>query len=236
LRTLVVCSGGLDSVTLAHRVAAEGLLIRLVSFDYGQRHRKELDYARACAQRLGTGHDVLDMGDIGRRLGGSALTADVAVPEGHYAEDSMRVTVVPNRNAIMLTIAFGIAMTRGAAAVAAAVHGGDHFIYPDCRPAFVEAFAAMQRHALDGFAEIALATPFLHWSKADVVREGARLGVPFAETWSCYKGGARHCGRCGTCVERREAFDLAGIGDPTDYDDADYWHEARRAYLAKHPA
>src|ERR1700726_3784353 len=110
LRTLVVCSGGLDSVTLAHRVAAEGMLVHLVSFDYGQRHRKELDYARACAQRLRVGHDVLDMADIGRRLGGSALTEDLAVPEGHYAEDTMRATVVPNRNAIMLEIAFGIAM------------------------------------------------------------------------------------------------------------------------------
>jgi 7-cyano-7-deazaguanine synthase len=136
----------------------------------------------------------------------------------------------------MLTIAFGIATARGAEVVATAVHGGDHFIYPDCRPAFIEAFAAMQRSALDGFAHIALTAPFLRASKADIVREGARLGVRFAETWSCYKGGARHCGRCGTCVERREAFDLAGVDDPTAYDDADYWREARRAYLAKHPA
>ena len=136
----------------------------------------------------------------------------------------------------MLTIAFGIAVTRGAEAVAAAVHGGDHFIYPDCRPAFVEAFAKMQCMALDGSTQIAFETPFLFESKADIVREGARLGVPFAETWSCYKGGAQHCGRCGTCVERREAFDLACVDDPTPYDDADYWLEARQAFLAKHPA
>jgi len=143
---------------------------------------------------------------------------------------------VPNRNAIMLTIAFGLATAKRAQAVAAAMHGGDHFIYPDCRPPFVEAFAAMQQHALDGLAQIALTTPFLLASKADIVREGARLGVPFAETWSCYKGGARHCGRCGTCVERREAFDLAKIEDPTSYDDSEYWREARRAFVSKQRA
>ena len=229
MNTLVVCSGGLDSVTLAHKVAVEQRLIHLVSFDYGQRHRKELEFARACAARLGVAHDVVDITDIGRRLTGSALTDGAAVPDGHYAEETMRLTVVPNRNAIMLSVAFGVAMVAQADAVAAAVHGGDHFIYPDCRPWFVEAFATMQRLALDGLAQIAFATSFLRQSKADIVREGARLGVPFAETW-------RHCGRCGTCVERREAFHLAGLDDPTVYDDPDYWREARRAYLAKHPA
>jgi 7-cyano-7-deazaguanine synthase len=236
MRTLVVCSGGLDSVTLSHRIFSENTLIHLVSFDYGQRHRKELDYAHRCATRLGVTHDIIDITDIGRRLTGSALTDGTAVPDGHYAEETMRSTIVPNRNAIMLTIAFGVATVRRAEAVAAAVHGGDHFIYPDCRPSFVEAFATMQRMALDGLAQIAFETPFLRWSKADIVREGARLGVPFTETWSCYKGGARHCGRCGTCVERREAFHLSGVDDATSYDDPEYWLEARRAYRSKHPA
>jgi 7-cyano-7-deazaguanine synthase len=236
LQTLVVCSGGLDSVTLAHKIAAEKMLVHLVSFDYGQRHRKELEYARLCATRLGVTHDIVDITDIGRHLTGSALTGGEPVPDGHYAEETMRITVVPNRNAIMLTIAFGLATAKRAQAVAAAMHGGDHFIYPDCRPPFVAAFAAMQRCALEGLEHIALTTPFLLGSKADIVREGARLGVPFAETWSCYKGGARHCGRCGTCVERREAFDLAQIEDPTAYDDPDYWREARRAFLANRPA
>jgi 7-cyano-7-deazaguanine synthase len=236
VQTLVVCSGGLDSVTLAHKTAAEQTLIHLVSFDYGQRHRKELEYARRCATRLGATHDIVDITDIGHRLTGSALTGDEAVPDGHYAEETMRITVVPNRNAIMLTIAFGLAAAKRAQAVAAAMHGGDHFIYPDCRPPFVEAFTAMQHRALDGFAQILLTTPFLLASKADIVREGARLGVPFAETWSCYKGGARHCGRCGTCVERREAFHLAGIEDPTSYDDPEYWRKARREFVARHRA
>ena len=236
MNTLVVCSGGLDSVALSHKLAAERRLVHLVSFDYGQRHRRELECARRCAVRLGVTHDIIDIREVGHRLSGSALTDGEAVPEGHYAEDTMRVTVVPNRNAIMLTIAFGIAMARRADAVAAAMHGGDHFIYPDCRAPFVDAFAAMQRCALDGLAQITLATPFLHWSKAEIVREGARLAVPFAETWSCYQGGERHCGRCGTCVERREAFHLAEVDDPTAYDDPDYWRQARQAYLASHPA
>lgn len=226
MKTLVVCSGGLDSVTLAHKVAQEQDLAALISFNYGQRHQKELEFAAQCADALGVPHHIVDIAAFGRLLGGSALTDDVAVPEGHYAEDNMKVTVVPNRNAIMLTMAYGAGAAMGVGAVAAAVHAGDHFIYPDCRPAFVEAFDHMQKCALEGVAEIEFYTPFLTLSKADIVAEGARLNVPFADTWSCYKGGDIHCGRCGTCVERREAFDIAGVGDPTIYHDTDYWQEA----------
>jgi len=223
MKTIVICSGGLDSVTLAHKVAVENELIGLVSFDYGQRHRKELDFARECADRLGTEHKLIDIAHIGAMLGGSALTDSIAVPDGHYAEDTMKITVVPNRNAIMLAIAFGIASAEGADAVAAAVHGGDHFIYPDCRPAFIEAFQTMQNHALAGHADIQLYTPFVMLSKADIVSIGQDLAVPFELTWSCYKGGARHCGRCGTCVERLEAFHLAGVSDPSRYADSGFW-------------
>ena len=226
MKTIVICSGGLDSVSLAHMVASEHQLTRLVSFDYGQRHRKELDFAALCAKRLEVPHDIIDLRAIVAALTGSALTDDIDVPDGHYAEESMRVTVVPNRNAIMLTVAFGVAAARGDQVVAAAVHGGDHFIYPDCRPAFTEAFAAMQKLALDGYANVSLYTPFVHQTKADIVTAGTRHNTPFAETWSCYKGGALHCGRCGTCVERREAFNLAGVTDPTIYEDPDFWTEA----------
>lgn len=226
MKTTIICSGGLDSISLAHILADQGALSRLVSFDYGQRHRKELDFAAACAQRLGVPFHLIDMRSIGASLTGSALIDDIDVPDGHYAEESMRITVVPNRNAIMLTIAYGIAAANGDTAVATAVHGGDHFIYPDCRPAFTTAFDAMQRAALDGYADVALVTPFVHRTKADIVTEGAKVNTPFAQTWSCYKGGAVHCGRCGTCVERREAFDLAGVADPTAYADPDYWRAA----------
>ncbi|MEH0074418.1 7-cyano-7-deazaguanine synthase QueC [Pannonibacter sp. Pt2] len=226
MKTLVVCSGGMDSVTLAHKVAQEHELIGLVSFNYGQRHLKELDFARACADDLGVEHIVIDISGIGRQLSGSALTDDVAVPDGHYAEETMRITVVPNRNAIMLAIAFGIAAARGAEAVATAVHGGDHFIYPDCRPGFTEAFETMQRQALAGVADVRLYTPYVHTDKAAIAAEGVRLGVDYTRSWSCYKGGEIHCGRCGTCVERREAFHLAGAEDPTTYADPDFWKEA----------
>ncbi|MBK4215958.1 7-cyano-7-deazaguanine synthase QueC [Paracoccus caeni] len=226
MNTTVVCSGGLDSVSLAHLISAEGRLGRILSFDYGQRHRKETGFARAAAVRLGVPFHLVDLRPIGAALTGSALTDDIDVPDGHYAEETMRITVVPNRNAIMLSVAFGIAAAKGDSAVAAAVHGGDHFIYPDCRPAFTDAFATMQAAALDGYAEVALLVPFVNRSKVDIVTEGARVGTPFAETWSCYKGGDLHCGRCGTCVERREAFDLAGVADPTVYVDPEYWREA----------
>lgn len=218
---VVTVSGGLDSVTLAHSLAAEGHDLVCLSFDYGQRHAKEVDFARACAARLGADHNVVDLRSVGALLAGSALTdASVAVPEGHYTDASMAVTVVPNRNAIMLAIAVGVATARRAAAVATAVHAGDHAVYPDCRPAFIEAAEREARIANEGFVadDFRVLAPFVDKTKADIVRRGAATGVPFAETWSCYVGGDRHCGRCGTCVERREAFELAGVADPTVYE------------------
>ena len=149
MKTIVICSGGLDSVTLAYKVAREQQLTRLVSFDYGQRHKKELEFAAACAKALDVPHSIIDITSVGLSLSGSALTDNVDVPDGHYAEESMKATVVPNRNAIMLSIAYGIASAQQADAVAAAFHGGDHFIYPDCRPGFVKAFETMQNHALE---------------------------------------------------------------------------------------
>lgn len=218
MTAVVVVSGGMDSATLAWKLAADGHPLHLVSFDYGQRHRKELEHAGRLARRLDAAHDVVDLTAVGAFLRGSALTdPDVPVPDGHYAEESMRATVVPNRNAIMLSVAYGIASAERAELVAVAVHAGDHFIYPDCRPAFIEAFAAMQAIALESFPTPRLEAPFLHATKADIARQGHQLGVPFELTWSCYKGGEAHCGTCGTCTERREAFDLAGVPDPTRY-------------------
>jgi 7-cyano-7-deazaguanine synthase len=232
MKTIVVCSGGLDSVSLAHKIAAEEQLIGLVSFDYGQRHRKELDFAAKCAVRLAVPHHIIDIAAIGGHLSGSALTDDVEVPDGHYAEETMKATVVPNRNAIMLAIAFGLAAAQKADAVAVAVHGGDHFIYPDCRPGFIDAFQRMQNEALEGYASVKLLAPYVDVSKAAIVADGAKHPTPFAETWSCYKGGKLHCGRCGTCVERREAFHLAGVTDPTEYEDRDFWKAAVSRYSA----
>ncbi|MDO6459178.1 7-cyano-7-deazaguanine synthase QueC [Granulosicoccaceae sp. 1_MG-2023] len=226
MKTLVICSGGLDSVTLAWHVAASAQLHSLISFDYGQRHRRELLCAADCARDLGVPHRIVDLNCLTALLGDNALTGERAVPHGHYNEQSMKQTVVPNRNAIMMTIAFAAAASGGADAVALAVHGGDHFIYPDCRPGFIDAFAQMQQAALDGMADITLQAPFVDRDKAAIVQLGAELGVPFAATRSCYEAGELHCGRCGTCVERREAFALAGVDDPTTYQDPDYWKTA----------
>lgn len=226
MKTVILCSGGLDSVVMAHLYASLWETVELIAVDYGQRHRRELDSARACAKRLGTRIDMVDLSSLRPLLGGSALTDDgIDMPDGHYAADSMRATIVPNRNAILLSVAYAAAISRGADGVAYAAHGGDHHIYPDCRPEFFYAFADMERHVQgigpdgpgDDEQRISLLAPFLYRTKAYIVAEGVRLKVPFAETWSCYRGGERHCGTCGTCVERREAFTVAGVKDPTEY-------------------
>jgi 7-cyano-7-deazaguanine synthase len=206
---------------MAYSLRAQGYAIAAISFDYGQRHRKELEFAEQISRDLGASWTLIDLHAAGLTsvLGGSALTDDtVAVPDGHYADESMKITVVPNRNAIMLSIACALAVTRDAEAVAFGAHTGDHFIYPDCRPEFVRAFATMVNLAVEGLASIDIVTPFLSMTKAEIVKLGNELRVPFERTWSCYKGGALHCGTCGTCYERREAFALAEVADPTVYE------------------
>lgn len=231
-------SGGLDSTTLAYRLAAEGHQLSLVSFDYGQRHVVELSYARRSARHLGAPHHVVDLTALGPMLSASALTGSQPVPDGHYAESSMKATVVPNRNMIFLAIAAGHAISIGADMLAVGVHAGDHFVYPDCRPPFIAAISDVLSLANEGFLppSFHLHAPFLHLTKADIAAEAGRLGVPIEETWSCYKGGAVHCGRCGTCCERQEAFDLAGISDPTRYEDRIFWRSARDAHEGRRRA
>ena len=218
-KAVAIVSGGMDSVTLAYLLRSEGYDLHLLSVDYGQRHRKELEYARSCAGRLGAIFHIADLSSVGGLLKGSALTDDIPVPHGHYAAENMAVTVVPNRNAIMLSVAYGVAVAEEAELVATGVHSGDHFVYPDCRPEFIAAFDAMQRLAVEGFGrpELRLYAPFVNIGKHDIAAIGARLGVPYQDTWSCYEGGELHCGRCGTCVERKEAFELASVPDPTVY-------------------
>lgn len=225
-KTLVVCSGGLDSVTLAYQVAAECQLLGLLTFDYGQRHKKEIVFAALAASRLSVPHRVVDISHIGTLLSSSLTDESQKVPEGHYAADNMAATVVPNRNAIMLTMAFGLADSMGAEAVAIAIHGGDHFIYPDCRPEFIAAFAKMQTLALGKTPAIELFTPYLHISKGEIAKQSVKFNVPIHETWSCYNGGKHHCGRCGTCVERLEAVHQASANDTTEYADRNFWREA----------
>jgi 7-cyano-7-deazaguanine synthase len=216
---VLILSGGLDSTVLAYKLHTAGSRLTMLSFDYGQRHGRELDYARRTATRLGL-HRVVDLSAVSGLLSGSSLTDDaVAVPDGHYTDASMRATVVPNRNATMLDVAVAHAVAVMADAVAFGAHAGDHPIYPDCRPAFLDAYRRMVLLANEGFLvdRFTVLAPFLGLSKADIVTVGAELNVPFEDTWSCYKGGPTHCGACGTCVERREAFALAGVADPTEY-------------------
>lgn len=220
-RAVVVFSGGLDSTTLVYDLYSAGTEVSLITVDYGQRHRKEADFAQKTADRLGVPLHLVDLRSVTALLTGSALTdGSVDVPDGHYTDDSMRITVVPNRNALMLDVAVAAAVAGGCDAVAFGAHSGDHAIYPDCRPEFVRAFTAAVRAANEGFVpkDFTVLAPFLDWTKADIVRRGVELGVPYADTWSCYRGGEMHCGRCGTCVERREAFELAGAPDPTAYE------------------
>lgn len=220
MKIVTIVSGGMDSVTLAYSLAAVGNDQHLVSFNYGQRHGIELAHARLAGQALGVEHTIIDL-PITDLIDTSALTDPaIPVPDGHYAEDTMRATVVPNRNMIMLAVAGAVAVAERAQAVAIGVHGGDHFIYPDCRPEFIEAAHAALVVGNEGFLapNFRILAPFLDRTKADIVTIGDGLGVPWADTWSCYKGGAVHCGACGTCFERREAFKLAGVTDPTRYE------------------
>lgn len=216
---VTLLSGGLDSTTclsllLGHYGHRQVLAL---SFDYGQRHRaSELAAANRVARHYQVTHHIVNLSELTTLLGSSALTnPQIAVPDGHYAEESMKITVVPNRNAIMLSIAFGIGKAAGAKVVYAGMHAGDHAIYPDCRPDFVNAFSNAMALAVEGTPY--LVVPFLHMTKAEIVKHGAERGVPYKYTYSCYKGALLHCGKCGTCVERKEAFELAGVPDPTIY-------------------
>ena len=216
MKTVLAYSGGLDSTVLLYHLIAEGGVVSALSVNYGQRHQRELDSARAIARRLGLPHKTIDLSSLGKLLEGCSLTnPDLPMPQGHYAEPSMKATVVPNRNMLFLALAASWAISLGADTVSYAAHSGDHAIYPDCRESFAQALDNAIR--LADWREIRLNRPFVHLDKRAIVERGATLGVPFARTWSCYEGGQLHCGRCGTCIERREAFHRAGVEDPTLY-------------------
>lgn len=213
--TLMVVSGGMDSTTLMHEYAERIALA--VTFNYGSNHNaREIECARWQCRRLGIELVVVDMPFIGQLFNSSLLSGADAIPEGNYDDENMRSTVVPFRNGIMLAVAAGLAESRGLLHVMMANHGGDHAIYPDCRPGFADAMS----HAISEgtYNHITLLAPYTNLTKADIARRGAKLGVDYSHTYSCYKGGERHCGRCGTCTERRQAFIDAGVPDPTVYE------------------
>ncbi|TDT44125.1 preQ(0) biosynthesis protein QueC [Halospina denitrificans] len=212
---VVIYSGGMDSYTLLHKALHEGWEVHALSFDYGQRHSRELDCAREVCRKLAVPHQVVDIGSIQSLLGGSALTDEVDVPEGHYEESNMKATVVPNRNMILLSLAIGQAVSLEAEAVWYGAHGGDHAIYPDCRPAFIERMDQLARVA--NYQPVRVEAPFMQMSKGEILAEGLSMGLDYRATWTCYNGREQACGRCGACVERLEAFSLNGLSDPLSY-------------------
>jgi 7-cyano-7-deazaguanine synthase len=217
MKIVAIVSGGMDSTTLLYHMKAEGHRVSGLGFNYGQRHLKELDACTEICAEADIPFEIADISAIAPLIAGqsSQVNPAVEVPEGHYTEDSMKATVVPNRNMIMLSIAIGHAIATESDAVAYGAHAGDHTIYPDCREEFAAAMARAAR--LCDWRPVELLRPFVSLSKADIAARGHKLGVPFEKTWSCYKGQELHCGKCGTCVERREAFELAGLEDPTRY-------------------
>lgn len=214
--SIIVLSGGMDSVTLLYDCIERVALA--MTFDYGSNHNeREIEMARIHCHQLGVPHLVVKLDFIADHFHSSLLAGADTVPEGDYAEANMRSTVVPFRNGIMLAMACGMAENLGLQHVMLANHGGDHAVYPDCRPDFIEAMS----HAMSAgtYQKVDIIAPYTNISKTDIARRGAQLGVDYALTYSCYKGGERHCGRCGTCVERRQALREAGLEDPTLYED-----------------
>lgn len=215
--SLIILSGGMDSVTLLYDHKDEIALA--LTFDYGSNHNaREIPFAQLHCQRLGIEHIVIPLSFIHDYFKSSLLDGAEAIPEGNYNDENMKSTVVPFRNGIMLSIAIGMAESRGLKNVLIANHAGDHTIYPDCRPEFIKAIDAAAESGT--YVNVRVKAPYTNITKSDIARIGKRLGLNYAETWSCYKGGEKHCGRCGTCRERKEALREAGIDDPTEYEDA----------------
>lgn len=213
--SVIILSGGMDSVTLLHNYKEQIALA--VTFNYGSNHaQREIACAAENCKELGIEHLVIPLDFMHQYFRSSLLQGGEAIPEGHYTAENMKSTVVPFRNGIMLAIAAGIAESRGLHNVMIANHAGDHTIYPDCRPEFI---IAMNDAIISGSNGVKLFAPYTNITKTDICALGARIGVDYSKTYSCYKGGEKHCGKCGTYVERKEAFQLAGVSDPTEYED-----------------
>jgi len=218
-KAVVLVSGGMDSVTALYDTAKKYDLVVGLSFNYGAKHNdREIPFAAFHCRRLGIRHEVISLAFMNQLFKSDLLKSGGEVPEGHYEELTMKQTVVPFRNGIMMAIVAGIAESMGAQGLVIAAHSGDHAIYPDCREDFMKSMGEAIR--LGTYAQVELIRPFFAMRKAEIAKRGLDLGVDFSQTWSCYKGDDVHCGKCGTCVERREAFMVAGIKDPTVYKEA----------------
>lgn len=214
-KVVVIYSGGMDSFTVLNKAIAQGHQVLALSFNYGQRHVKELAVAASVCAELNIAHKVVDITAINSLLSGSSLTDDIDIPEGHYQEDSMQSTVVPNRNMILLSLAIGYAVSESADAVYYGAHSGDHAIYPDCRPEFVRQMNVVSQ--LANYEPVEVVAPYLNQDKNEILADGLRMGLNYANTWTCYNGRDKACGKCGACIERLEAFAANQQIDPLPY-------------------
>ncbi|WP_028294811.1 7-cyano-7-deazaguanine synthase QueC [Oceanobacter kriegii] len=217
-KAVVIYSGGMDSFTILHRAYKEGYELYPLTFDYGQKHSKEIRFAASVCEELGLSHRVIDITAINQLLQSSSLTSAQDIPEGHYADDNMKSTVVPNRNMILLSLAIGYAVDIGANKVFYGAHSGDHAIYPDCRPEFVHAMNDVAKIA--NYEPVEIVTPYLNSDKIGILKDGLAMGLDYGKTWTCYNGREKACGKCGSCVERLEAFELNQAADPLAYEEA----------------
>ena len=214
-KAIIILSGGMDSVTLLHDLAARGVECYGLTFDYGQRHRKELAYAHYCGKKLCAMHKTVSLGAIKSIISSSVLTGKGDIPKQHYTHANQKLTVVPNRNMVMLSIAVAWAENLKIKEVYFGPHANDNAIYPDCRPRFVEVLSMAAQ--LGTYSQVKIYAPYVHIRKSDIAARGHLLGVDYSRTWSCYEGKKLHCGKCGTCQERKEAFINSHVPDPTIY-------------------
>tara|TARA_R110001583_G_scaffold2751_12_gene19405 strand:+ start:788 stop:1450 length:663 start_codon:yes stop_codon:yes gene_type:complete len=217
-KVVVIYSGGMDSYTVLHKAIEEGLTPFALTFDYGQRHVKEVQVASDLCKELGINHKVIDITAINQLIGGSSLTDNsIDVALGDYENTNMVNTVVPNRNMILLSLAIGYAVSIGAEKVYYGAHSGDHDIYPDCRPIFVEKMNEVA--AVANYEATEIYSPYLKSDKIGILKDGIRMGLDYSKTWTCYNGREKACGQCGSCIERLEAFEKNGLTDPIAYED-----------------
>lgn len=215
-KAVVIFSGGMDSFTLLNRVIKEGYDVYALTFDYGQKHVKEVEVAKTVCEQLNVPHKILDISPINQLMQSSSLVGSEDVPEGHYESDNMKSTVVPNRNMILLSLAIGYAVDIKAAKVYYGAHSGDHAIYPDCRPEFVHKMNEVA--GIANYEHVSIETPYLNSSKGEILKDGLSMGLSYDNTWTCYNGRAKACGKCGACVERLEAFADNQRTDPLEYE------------------
>ncbi len=215
-KVVVIYSGGMDSFTVLNRALHDGKEVYALTFDYGQRHVKEIEYASTVCKSLDVNHKVIDISAINQLLAGSSLTDDIDIPEGHYEAESMKSTVVPNRNMILLSLAVGYAVSVGASQVYYGAHSGDHAIYPDCRPEFVMKMNDVCKIA--NYESVEIFSPYLTVTKSDILTDGLKMGLKYGNTWTCYNGREKACGQCGACQERLEAFSDNNVTDPLNYE------------------